>query len=109
MPGIGVVARTVRRTVRRTVTRTAGHFDSGGGGVPAETQLTWSNWQTELERVADDNGYADNQEEFHLFSDYIWYDAAAFNLADPGAFNVAITNETLSIADLETYGAAYVP
>lgn len=81
----------------------------GGGGAPADGNLTWVNWRSELERVASENGQLFPASAFSLFENYIWYNAAAFNLADPGALNVALENETMSVADLETYGAEYTP
>jgi|TARA_S200002703_G_C3717618_1_gene220462 hypothetical protein len=75
----------------------------------AEENLTWSNFNAELITAANANGHNDNDTEFNAFVDYIFFDAAAFNLADGAALDTALTNETMSIADLTTYAAAYTP
>lgn len=71
--------------------------------------LTWANFNAELITAANANGHNDNDTEFNAFVDYIFFDAAAFNLADGAALDTALTNETMSIADLTTYAAAYTP
>lgn len=75
----------------------------------ASANLTWANFNAELITAANANGHNDNDTEFNAFVDYIFFNAAAFNLADGAALDTALTNETMSIADLETYGAAYTP
>ena len=78
--------------------------------VPADLgSLTWANFNSELIRAANENGHNNSDPEFNAFVDYIFFDAAAFNLADGNALDTALTNETLSIANLDTYAAAYTP
>ena len=79
------------------------------GNAAAAAYLTWANFNSELVRAANENGHNDNDAEFNDFTDYIFFDAAAFNLADNAALDTALTNETMSIADLDTYAAAYTP
>lgn len=76
---------------------------------PLTGNLTWANFESELIAAANANGHNDNDTEFNAFVDYIFFDAAAFNLADGAALDTALTNETMSIADLTTYAAAYTP
>lgn len=71
--------------------------------------LTWGNFNSELIRAANANGHNSNDTAFNAFVDYIFFDVAAFNLADNSALDTALTNETMSIADLDTYAAAYTP
>ena len=78
---------------------------AGGAGG----NLTWDNFNAELIDAANANGHNDNDAEFNAFVDYIFFDAAAFNLADGAALDTALTNETMSIANLTTYAAAYTP
>jgi hypothetical protein len=82
---------------------------SGGALGVAEVNLTWANFESELLRVATNEGHNTPDSTFNAFVDYVFFDAAAFNLADGAALDTALTNETMSIADLETYGAAYTP
>jgi len=72
-------------------------------------KLTWANFESELIRAANANGHNSNDTAFNAFADYIFFDAAAFNLADGAALDTALTNETMSISNLNTYAAAYVP
>lgn len=78
-------------------------IDTGAGN------LTWANFNAELITAANANGHNDNDTEFNAFVDYIFFNAAAFNLAGGAALDAALTNETMSIADLTTYAAAYTP
>lgn len=71
--------------------------------------LTWDNFESELIRAANENGHNSNDTAFNAFVDYIFFDAAAFNLADNAALDTALTNETMAISDLNTYAAAYTP
>lgn len=71
--------------------------------------LTWANFESELIRAANANGHNSNDTAFNAFVDYIFFNAAAFNLADGAALDTALTNETMSISNLDTYAAAYVP
>jgi len=71
----------------------------------AETQLTWDNYQSELIRVQNLNAIPDAQ--FNAMSNFVFFDATTFNLADGAALNTALTNETLTIADLETHASNY--
>lgn len=80
-----------------------------GGVAGFSVNLTWANFESELIAAANANGHNDNDTEFNAFVDYIFFDAAAFNLADGAALDTALTNETMSIADLTTYAAAYTP
>ena len=82
-------------------------IDTGAG--TGAVNLTWANFNAELITAANANGHNDNDTEFNAFVDYIFFDAAAFNLADGAALDTALTNETMSIADLTTYAAAYTP
>lgn len=79
------------------------------GSSGGDTNLTWSNFNNELVRAANANGHNDNDAEFNAFVDYIFFDASAFNLASGAALDTALTNETMTIADLDTYAAAYTP
>jgi len=68
--------------------------------------LTWANVNSELVRAATENGHL---ADMNGMSNYIFHDAAAFNLADGAAYNAAISAETLAISDMDTYAAAYTP
>lgn len=82
-------------------------IDTGAGA--GASNLTWANFNAELITAANANGHNDNDTEFNAFVDYIFFNAAAFNLADGAALDTALTNGTMSIADLTTYAAAYTP
>lgn len=76
--------------------------------VVAATHLTFANYETELARVISDNAIAAaNQDDF---VDWVFFNVAAFNLADDAALETALSAENvLLISDLNTYGAAYTP
>ena len=69
----------------------------------------WTNFNAQLITAADANGHNDSDSEFNAFVDYIFFNASAFNLSDGSALDTALTNETMSIANLTTYAAAYTP
>ena len=71
--------------------------------------MTWANFNSELVASANAEGHNGNDTLFNAFTDYIFFDAAAFNLADGAALDTALTNETMALADLDTYAAAYTP
>lgn len=78
--------------------------------VAAETYLNFDNYEALLIAEADSLGHNDNDSEFNAFINYIFFDAAAFNLADNQALNTALASgNTLAISDMETYAAAYTP
>ena len=79
------------------------------GGVADLGNLTLANFESELIRAANANGHNSSDTAFNAFVDYIFFNAAAFNLADGAALDTALTNETMSISNLDTYAAAYVP
>ena len=79
------------------------------GGAIDLGNLTWSNFNDELITAANANGHNSSDTAFNAFIDYIFFDAAAFNLADNAALDTALTNETMSISNLNTYAAAYSP
>jgi hypothetical protein len=81
-------------------------------GEPPEPSdyLDWSNFQTYSLSKGAELGYDDTAEEFNAFIDWVMFNASAFNLASPAAFEAALTDgETLSKADFDTYAAAYTP
>lgn len=100
-----VASRPARSVTRKT------SFGAGGVGFAAAAlgNLTWSNYLDELNRVAADNGHDGSSAAFQGMVNYVFYDAAAFNLSGPAALNQALEDETLSIANLNAYAAAYTP
>ena len=89
---------------RRPIRRVARGVALPGIGVSAF--ITWSNYQSETIRVQNLNSIPDAQ--FNAMANWIFFDASTFNLADGDAMNAAVSAETMSIADLETYAATYV-
>ena len=75
-------------------------------------KLTWDNYETELQRAADDNSVARTAPDYSAYNDFIdwiFFNASAFNHADNDSLDNALTNRTMTIADLDTYAAAYTP
>lgn len=74
-----------------------------------ETQLTNSNHESEFLRAALANSIDTNSSDYNDFVEWIRHDASAFNLSDGDAWEAALSAESLTIADLDTYAAAYIP
>ena len=78
----------------------------------ASIALSWSNYESYLQAAADNNSVARTAPDYAAYNDFvdwIWFNASAFNHASNDALDTALTNETMTIADLNTYAAAYTP
>lgn len=76
----------------------------------ASDYLTTTNYQTQLLAAAALNGHDATASAYNAFINYIFFDPAAYNLASGTALNNALTaGNTLALADLATYAAAYTP
>ena len=99
-------------TLQDSLVQPLAWFNSGGilANVGAATYLNHSNHEALLLAEAVTYGHADNAQEWQQFVNYIYFDAAAFNLADTPALNTALdAGNVLLVSDMETYAAAYTP
>jgi len=82
-------------------------FSATEAGPDPLVYLVWNNFESEMQRAATANGHIGGG--YGAFYEWILFDGSAFGLANGDAFEAAITAGTLTIANLDTYAAAYTP
>lgn len=79
----------------------------GDAAVAASLYLDWSNYQSELIRVQNDNSIPDVQ--FNAMVNWIFFDVSTFNYANATPLNSGLTaGNVILISDVEAYAATYV-